>query len=382
MASTSVSLQTELNSILSFFKQVSKGPTGQVCPVGLPFDERGSSKGPDDLHALMERLRQDMEIPTQPNFRSGTGTTSGTSGFSSGSGSRPGTSAAPSTSSGRQFATVNPGMSWRSGITSAKPYTGNQTQSRQQQPQPYTGTSGTSVTSGSGTGGGGKYVSKFVNTGSLDNKILKSVIGNKLNCFTSVTYNDTRDFIYQILDSGETEFIKDFIEKVFAKATLEDLYCALFAKLIAEIAHRYPVMYEEMERYHTEFIKIFDDAGDGDVLKRQYRMGYGQFLSELASLNTLDKKQLIEMVKIVSDKIWELTTMEGKSKVVEEFADCLVRLSASLKERSPLFFTSVKGELVGILNERVSALIARKAGDRPSLSSKARFALMDLKDLL
>jgi hypothetical protein len=317
----------------------------------------------------MERLRQDMEIPTQPNFRNGVQQPSG--GSAGGGGGRGGASV-PSSSSGRQFATVNPGMNWRSGVQNTKSFQGNQKQQH----------SALSHPPSSQPTGSGKYVSKFVNSGSIDNKILKSVIGNKLNCFTSTTYNDTRDFIYQILDSGETEFIKDFIEKVFAKATLEDLYCALFAKLIAEIAHRYPVMYEEMARYHTEFIKIFDDAGDGDVLKRQYRMGYGQFLSELASLNTLDKKQLIEMVKIVSDKIWEITAVEGKAKVVEEFADCLVRLSSSLKERSPIFFAGVKGDLITILNERISALIGRKAGDRPSLSSKARFALMDLKDLL
>jgi hypothetical protein len=82
----------------------------------------------------------------------------------------------------------------------------------------------------------GRYQSRFTNGGDLNDKILHTVIGNKLNAFTPLTYNDTRDFIYQIMDSGETEFIKDFIEKVFAKATVEELYCALFAKLIAEIA--------------------------------------------------------------------------------------------------------------------------------------------------
>jgi hypothetical protein len=235
----------------------------------------------------------------------------------------------------------------------------------------------------------GRYQSKFTSGGDLNDKILNSIIGNKLNSFTSITYNDTRDFIYQIMDSGETEFIKDFVEKVFAKATAEELYCALFAKLIAEIACRYPVMYEEMKRYHEEFLKIFEDVSEGSGLdsdtiikQRQYRLGYGQFISELASLNALEKDQLLAMVEKVMDKIWTITRQEDKTKTVEEFIDCIFRLTKSLRAKSPVFFASVKSEMNARIMERLTALVSRSAGSRPSLSVKARFGLMDLKDIL
>ena len=237
----------------------------------------------------------------------------------------------------------------------------------------------------------GRYQSKFTTGGNMNDKILNSIIGNKLNSFTPLTYNDTRDFIYQIMDSGETEFIKDFVEKVFAKATLEQLYCALFAKLIAEIAHQYPVMYEEMKRYHEEFLKVFEDvseesaaASDSDkiIKQRQYRLGYGQFISELASLNALEKDQLLAMVGKVMDKIWILTAEEDKTKTVEEFIDCIFRLTKSLREKSPKFFASVKDEMKVRIMEKASYIIERTAGPRPSLSAKARFGLMDLKDIL
>jgi hypothetical protein len=236
----------------------------------------------------------------------------------------------------------------------------------------------------------GRYQSKFTTGGNMNDKILNSIIGNKLNSFTPLTYNDTRDFIYQIMDSGETEFIKDFVEKVFAKATLEQLYCALFAKLIAEIAHQYPVMYEEMKRYHEEFLKVFEDvseegsSSDSDkiIKQRQYRLGYGQFISELASLNALEKDQLLAMVGKVMDKIWILTAEEDKTKTVEEFIDCIFRLTKSLREKSPKFFASVKDEMKVRIMEKASSIIERTAGPRPSLSAKARFGLMDLKDIL
>jgi hypothetical protein len=190
------------------------------------------------------------------------------------------------------------------------------------------------------------------------------------------------------MDSGETEFIKDFIEKVFSKATVEELYCALFAKLIAEIAHRYPIMYEEMKRYHSEFLKVFENVQEGTsdsntvAKQRQYRLGYGQFISELAGQNALEKEQLLAMVLKVMDNIWALSSQEDKVNAVEECVDCLVRLTKSLMEKSPKFFKEVKGEMGMRILERIIALVTKKAGDRPSLSPKARFGLMDLKDIL
>jgi hypothetical protein len=234
----------------------------------------------------------------------------------------------------------------------------------------------------------GRYQSRFKTEGDMNDKILNTVIGNKLNSFTKLTYNDTRDFIYQIMDSGETEFIKDFIEKVFLKATVEELYCALFAKLIAEIAHRYPIMYEEMKRYHNEFLKVFENVqeGTGDsntvAKQRQYRLGYGQFISELAGQNALEKEQLLAMVVKVMDNIWTLTSQAEKVNAVEECVDCLVRLTRSLMEKTPKFFKEVKGDMGLRILEQITALVTKKAGDRPSLSPKARFGLMDLKDIL
>lgn len=236
----------------------------------------------------------------------------------------------------------------------------------------------------------GRYQSRFKTEGDMNDKILNTVIGNKLNSFTKLTYNDTRDFIYQIMDSGETEFIKDFIEKVFLKATVEELYCALFAKLIAEIAHRYPIMYEEMKRYHNEFLKVFEnvqeEGGTADsntvAKQRQYRLGYGQFISELAGQNALEKEQLLAMVVKVMDNIWTLTSQAEKVNAVEECVDCLVRLTKSLMEKTPKFFKEVKGDMGLRILEQITALVTKKAGDRPSLSPKARFGLMDLKDIL
>ena len=308
----------------------------------------------DDITRLMELLRQDMEIPQGGvNFRNGT----------------------------RNFGQAQqPSGAWRGRF------------SQQAGAGAGAGAGAPIVSSSAPRSSAGRYHSRF-NSGdkNLNDKILHTVIGNKLNSFTPLTYSDTRDFIYQIMDSGETEFIKDFIEKVFAKATLEELYCGLFAKLIAEIAHKYPVMYEKMAQYHEEFLEIFDDIQSGTcseedyaavLKKKQYRMGYGHFISELAGQNALEKKQLFAMVGKVMDRIWTLSQEDDKVKSVEELIDCIVRLTKSLSEKSPIFFRSVKGDLVQLITAKTTALISREGGVFTSLSNKGRFGMMDLRDLL
>jgi hypothetical protein len=335
----------------------------------------------------VDKLRGDMEVPqgSHPPRHQGGRFGGGGGGAGAGAG---GASAAPkeggAQASMRSFAQP---QGWRSGSHFATPGAG-QRQANDSFSSTRPPTRPAAASSGAPRPNVGRYQSRFTSGGDLNDKILNSVIGNKLNAFTPLTYNDTRDFIYQIMDSGETEFIKDFIEKVFAKATVEELYCALFAKLIAEIAHKYPVMYDEMRRYHSEFLKVFDDVQEGEVSsdktikQRLYRLGYGQFISELASLNAIDKGQLLAMVEKVMEKIWILTAEESKVKTVEEFIDCLVRLTKSLSGKSPKFFEEVKADIRVRILENATGLIEKSAGSRPSLSSKARFGLMDLRDIL
>jgi hypothetical protein len=87
------------------------------------------------------------------------------------------------------------------------------------------------------------------------------------------------------------------------------------------------------------------------------------------------------MVSVIMDKIYIYSAEENKVKTVEEFIDCIVRLSKGLQTRSPTFFKDVKESLTEIIIVRLEELIVRST-PRPSLSNKARFGLMDLKDII
>ena len=298
---------------------------------------------PDSLKAEIDLIRREMEIPSSGH---------------------------------RTFASDAKGSSWRA--------SSGQQQQQQKQQQHH---KSAYISTQSPKAPHVRYQSQFKSSSStdLDGKILNTIIGNKLNSFTQVTYNDTRDFIYQIMDSGETAFIKHFVDKVFTKATLEELYCALFAKLIAEIAHRYPVMYGEMDIYHKRFLQIFEDVEDHkdseydvQVKKKQYRMGYGHFISELAGQNALPKERLFQMIDTIGKRLVLHSEDSGKIKTLEEFTDCLLRLTRNLKEKSPAFFSKVRSELFTLLGQFLTPLLAEK---KAGLSTKARFGLMDLRDL-
>jgi hypothetical protein len=127
---------------------------------------------------------------------------------------------------------------------------------------------------------------------------------------------------------------------------------------------------------------VQEGGGEGNLQARAYRLGYGQFLSELAGQNALEKSQLIAMVEKVIDRICTLSSTPEKSKAVEEFTDCLVRLTQSLKEKTPAYFRQVQPDLKSKILEKASSSVKNYGSSLPSLSSKARFALMDLLDLI
>ena len=253
-----------------------------------------------------------------------------------------------------------------------------------------------------GAGGGypGRYQSRFKNSNQpVEDKILNNIILSKLNKFSGTTYDDIRDFLYQILGSGEadlSEMVRHFMMLVFKKAASEEVYCALYAKLLAEISSRYAVILEEMEKLQSNYLEIFDDIEEvpegGDqydtfVAKKKekaYRQGYSQFLAELAGLEILDMKNLQATFEKLFALLLKYGTEADKKSLNEEYADCLVRMSRVLKKKptgTSKFLMTARSTLWACSKEPLERLITQK-GEFPSLSPKARFILMDVRDNL
>ena len=225
-----------------------------------------------------------------------------------------------------------------------------------------------------------RYVSRFHNGSKVgDDQILNTVILNKLNVFSVKTYDDVKQFLFQILGSDQKEFIREFTWMVFRKAAAEDKFCGLFAKLLSEIQKEYPVILEEMRKLHTTYLDIWKVSETPDsptAVDRRCRLGYSQFLAELTALRVLESDTMKLTLETLKGCIQDCLGKAEHVETVEEYMDCLRQLCGSKVPKD------VKLMIREILVDNLISWIEEPRELVPGLSSKSRFACMDLRDHL
>ena len=241
-----------------------------------------------------------------------------------------------------------------------------------------------------------RYQSQFKNSSQpVDDKILNNIILSKLNKFSSATYTDIREFLYQILGSGEpdlTDMIRQFMLMVFKKAASEEIYCSLYAKLISEISSRYSVILEEMHKLQENYLAIFDDMEQNDTsdnyqafveknIEKRYRQGYSQFIAELSTFEIIKLSHLEQTFRRIFELIMKNAVVTEKRGLIEEYADCLLKMSRVFKKKSSPFFIAARSSLLNLSKPTIDQILSNKEA-YPSISPKARFNLMDVKDNL
>ena len=240
-----------------------------------------------------------------------------------------------------------------------------------------------------------KYQSKFKNSSQpVDDKILNVIILSKLNKFSQKTYAEIRDFLYQILGSGEPDLqqlIRDFMKLVFKKAALEEIFCPLYAKLLCEISSRYTVILQEMNLLQSNYLTVFDDIEENKTAdynefvesqkNKQFRLGYSQFLAELSALEILDLGLLNTTFQKILNNMLTNGLLEDKKTLMEEYCDCLSRMAKVLKKKSGQFFVNARATLYKENQAAFDRLISNQA-EFPSETNKTRFILMDIRDIL
>jgi len=239
-------------------------------------------------------------------------------------------------------------------------------------------TSASPVTTQTPIGSPVRYVSRFHNGSKAgDDQILNTVILNKLNVFSVKTYEDVKQFLFQILGSDQREFTREFTWLVFRKAAAEEKFCGLFAKLLSEIQKEYPVILEEMRNLHTTYLDIWDISDTPDEkVDRRCRLGYSQFLAELTALGVLESDTMKQTLETLKTCIADCLSQECHSETIEEYMDCLRQLCGSKVPKD------VRMMIREILVEDLNIWISTSKSLVPGLSSKSRFACMDLRDLL
>ncbi len=247
------------------------------------------------------------------------------------------------------------------------------------------------------TPGSGRYQSMFKNSSQhVEDKIVNNILLGKMNKFSGKTYKETRDFLYQILGSGEAEvsdMIRDFMLLVFKKAAQEETFRHHYAKLICELSQRYKVILEEMHTLQASYLEIFEDVEEvpegGDEYKKflekneekQYRQGYSQFLAECVALEMLELTNLEKTFEHLSGLLLKYGNVEGKRTLMEEYAYCLEYMTKVLTTKSSPFFARARQALSRVCFPAIETLLA-KPSEYVSLSPKARCILLNVKDNL
>jgi hypothetical protein len=232
-----------------------------------------------------------------------------------------------------------------------------------------------------------KYRTSRPQTKPTEDAILNNVILGKLNKFSDANFDECKEFLQQILDGDQKDFLCAFMNLVFKKAAMESTFCPLYAKLLGSLVDKYPVLLEEMNILHSKYLEIFNNistkSDDYDTFveenkKKAYRLGYSQFLGELIKLDILSREVLFGIINNILKNIRAVELEEDRSELVEEYTDCLIKLIKAFGDRG---MTPMRVDLNNEFGKTIETL-GTKRPETKSIPAKARFGFMDCLDIL
>lgn len=239
----------------------------------------------------------------------------------------------------------------------------------------------------------GRYTSKFQSSDTpVEDKILNQVILNKLNKFSTANYEEVKAFLQQIMDSDEKDFLRDFMLLVFKKAASEPTFCPLYARMISELSESYTTLVDELTKLYTQYLTIFEEVSEDQCKdyeqfvqrnrEKIHRLGYSQFLAELTSRGVLTQEQIQQLFDTIIQQIKNCSS-EGttKQQLVEEYSDCLVRMSKAFQGTKSASLLAIRSGLADKCDASIRDILANRSTKFPGLSKKAQFTLMDCLDI-
>ena len=238
-----------------------------------------------------------------------------------------------------------------------------------------------------------KYVSKFQNTDTpVEDKILNTVILNKLNKFSASNYDEIKGFLQQILDDDASEFLKAFMLLIFKKAATESNFCPLYARMIAELSETYTILRSETKKLYTKYLDIFDEVSEEQCKdyetfvqrnrEKQLRLGYSQFLAELTRLGVLELSDLEVLYSKIVTLIYTFGK-EGTNKtlVIDEYLDCLLKMSQAFGAGKSAKLTEIRNGLSDMCVPKLTEIYSQRSSNFPGVSKKGSFTILDCLDI-
>ncbi len=236
-----------------------------------------------------------------------------------------------------------------------------------------------------------RYVSMFKSsTEPVEATIVNTIILNKLNKFSPTNYDEVKEFLMEILGSGETDFLTEFMQLVFRKAAAEETFCPLYAKLLKELSTGYPFLLDEMHALYQRYTTIFQEVEEGECAnmeefiqknkEKKYRQGYSQFLAELLKHSIVEHSAFVATIKLIIQQIDALSKQEDKSNVLEEYSNCLLHIFRAIKGHAAVS-SAIRSDIAEIAAEQLGPLTVCST-ERPSLTNRIRFSILNAKECI
>ena len=237
---------------------------------------------------------------------------------------------------------------------------------------------------------GGRYVSPIVSEKNVEDRIIGH-IRSKLNKFSNNNYDSIKSFLEQIMTSGETEFITEFMDLLFTKAAGEEIYCELYARLLSELTQKFPHLVTEIGKIYSNYILIFQEARDipdqetadytkflDAQIKKKFRYGYSHFLAEIYNKNLLPSDAVEVTIKAILESLNNIEKDENNKLLVEEYLaslhKILITINSIKQPPYPPYIENLLDTLKKILN--------KPKENTAGYTTKARFKIMDIIEYL
>ena len=206
-----------------------------------------------------------------------------------------------------------------------------------------------------------------------------------MNRLCDGNYADIHEFLCQILDSGRTDFLRDFMKLVFEKATRQESVCGLCVRLLCELSSKYELLHTELLDRYRSYGTIFSDIGEvvaadyeaylEENAEKKYRLGYSQFLAEMLKYTVIDTTLFVSTLESIVTNIQRLLAMAEQSRLVDEYTDCLLRLMQAIQRERSEVATSLRPVFKMRFLETLRALAAERPTEFLCQTQRGRFTM-------
>jgi hypothetical protein len=217
-----------------------------------------------------------------------------------------------------------------------------------------------------------------------------ALLTSHLNKLTNDTYEICYGEICEILDKLKTIANKDDMlivcKNIFEISSSNKFYANIFAKLLANIINKYPIMKEIFNNNYNNFMSYFkefefidpDEDYDGfcDLnLRNEKRRAYACCVAYLVNEKIISQQEIIKHISLLIEDFYKIIDEENKKYVSEQVIEIICIMIA-------VTYKNIVDEedFEETILENINNIKTLKVRQHPSLTSKCIFKIMDLQD--